>query len=290
MLAKELYRGLLRILPTKPALYLMYFRGYHKLLNLNNPKYYGEKIQWMKLYGKIEELAPYVDKYAVRTFVGATIGEKYLFDVLGVYDKVEDICFDTLPSSFVAKCTNGSQAVLIVKDKNKLDKEKAIRQMQGWLDDSFYKMKKEFQYKNVKNRILIEKYMEDDSGGLRDYKFYCFNGEPFICCVWNGRFSQKTIDAYDMKGNFLPDFRNGSKKTKTSKNPAPVEKLEEFKNLSRKLAAPFTFVRVDYYLVKNQIYFGELTFSDGAGCEPMFPIDKYDIEFGNKIPLKKIIK
>lgn len=289
--AKKIYQNILRVLPTKPALYIMYFRGYHKLLNLKKPKYYGEKIQWTKLHGQLEELGPYVDKYEVRKYVERTIGSDHLFKVYGVYDNVEDIDFFSLPDQFVIKCTNGSQAVIICKDKNSLNIGETKRKIQKWLNDDFYKIKKEFQYKNVKNRILIEEYVEDDSGELRDYKFYCFDGKPYWYSVFTGRFSDKTVDTYTIDGKFIPDFKNGSAHVKTSKQPIEkFEQLNTFIDYACKLSSPFSFVRVDFYLVNGVIYFGELTFTDGAGCEPMFPIEKYDVQFGAKIPLMQILK
>lgn len=287
---KEIYRAALRIMPTKPALYLIYFRGYKKLLNLRNPKYYGEKIQWLKLYGGLEELGNFVDKYEVRKFVSEKIGEEYLIPLIGVYDTVEDIDFNTLPDKFVLKCTNGSQSVLVCTDKANLDICFAKKEMQKWLDDDFYKMKKEPQYKNVKNRILIEQYMEDDSGELRDYKFYCFKGKPLWYSIFAGRFSNKTVDTYSIDGTFLPDCKNGGPNTKTSKHPLPkLSNLEEFIYLSEKLAKPFSIVRVDFYMVNGKIYFGELTFTDGAGAEPILPREKYDIKFADNIPLRKVL-
>ena len=288
---KQIYRTLLRILPTKPALYLIYFKGYHKILNLKNPRYYGEKIQWLKLYGGLEKLGPYVDKFEVRKYVEETIGPEHLIPLIGVYDSVEQIDFSALPSRFVMKCTNGSQAVLICRDKNQLDVEQAKRTMRKWLSDDFYKMKKETQYQYVKNRILIEEYMEDDSGELRDYKFYCFDGEPLWYAIFSGRFSQKTVDTYTISGDFLEDCKNGGKHIKVSEKPAgKLENLDRFIALARKLAAPFTEVRVDFYLTKGEIYFGELTFTDGAGSEPVFPLEKYDVAFGAKSPLGQVLK
>lgn len=287
--AKEVYRSILRILPTKPALYLIYFRGYKKLLNLRNPKYYGEKIQWLKLYGGLEELGDFVDKYEVRKYVAEKIGEEHLIPVLGVYDSVDQVDFGSLPEKFVLKCTNGSQSVLICKDKANFDVEFAKKEMKKWLDDDFYKMKKEPQYKNVRNRILIEKYMEDDSGELRDYKFYCFEGKPSWYAIFSGRFSDKTVDSYTIDGTFLPDCKNGGPNVKPSKNPLPkLDNLEEFVSLCEKLAEPFTCVRVDFYMINGQIYFGELTFTDGAGSEPILPLDKYDVTFAEKVPLRRM--
>lgn len=287
--AKEIYRSVLRILPTKPALYLIYFRGYKKLLNLRNPKYYGEKIQWLKLYGGLEELGDFVDKYEVRKYVAEKIGEEYLIPVIGVYDSVAEVDFDSLPEKFVLKCTNGSQSVLICKDKASFDVDFAKKEMQKWLDDNFYKMKKEPQYKNVRNRILIEKYMEDDSGELRDYKFYCFEGKPLWYAIFSGRFSDKTVDSYTIDGTFLPDCKNGGPKVKSSKNPLPrLKNLDEFVQLCEKLAEPFSAVRVDFYMINGRIYFGELTFTDGAGSEPILPLDIYDVAFADRLPLCKV--
>ena len=159
--AKDLYRSVLRVLPEKPALYLIYFRGYQKILNLKNPQYFGEKIQWLKLYGHLDELSDYVDKYAVREFVAKTVGDKYLNQLYGVYNNPDEIDYEKLPKRFVLKCTNGSGAVLICKDKDNLNKTEAAETMNRWLKDDFYKMKKEPQYKNVKNRIIAEEYLEE---------------------------------------------------------------------------------------------------------------------------------
>lgn len=289
--AKGIYRSILRVLPTKPALYLIYFRGYKRLLNLRNPRYFGEKIQWLKLHGGLEKLGDFVDKYEVRKYVAEKIGSEHLIPVIGVYDTADEINFDALPDEFVLKCTNGSQSVLVCTDKEKLDIGYAKKEMQKWLKDDFSRMKKEPQYKYVKNRILIEKYMEDDSGELRDYKFYCFNGKPLWYAVFSGRFSDKRVDTYTIEGKFLEDCKNGGPNVKSSTEPMPkLSNLDEFISLSEKLAQPFTFVRVDFYMVNGQIYFGELTFTDGAGAEPLLPLEKYDVAFAERIPLEEVYK
>ena len=288
---KSLYNELLKILPTKIALYIMYFHRYHKILNLRNPKYFGEKIQWIKLNGKVEELGPYVDKYEVKKYVKKMIGDKYLAKTYGIYDSPEEINYDELPSQFVMKCTNGTQQIIICRDKSKLNYQDANMQMKKWIRSDFYRVKREYQYRNVKNRILIEEYLEDDSGELRDYKFYCFDGEPYWYSIFQGRYSNKTVDTYSINGEFLSDFKNGNKKVITSDGDhQKLRNLDEFILLAKKLSSPFTFVRVDFYMVNGKVYFGELTFTDGAGCEPMFPIEKYDIQFGEKIALAPVMK
>lgn len=285
-LPTKIYRGILRILPTKPALYLIYFRGYKKILDLKNPKTYGEKIQWLKIYGGLEELSPYVDKYDVRSFIEKSIGSEYLNKLYGVYDDVESINFDKLPNKFVLKSTNGSGAVLICKDKKSFNIKKAKKIMKKWLKDNYYKEKKEPQYKNIRNRIIIEKYMEDDSGSLTDYKFYCFNGKVYCYGIFYDRFENKRIDFYDKSGNKLKSVKTGNVPN-SNKIEKYDQKLKKMIDLAEKLSSSFTMVRVDFYYYNNKIIFGELTFTDGAGSDPWTP-KKFDYEIGSKIDLKNI--
>ena len=287
-IAKDLYRSVLRVLPEKPALYLIYFRGYQKILNLKNPQYFGEKIQWLKLYVHLEELSDYVDKYTVREFVAKTVGDKYLNQLYGVYDHPDEIDYKKLPKRFVLKCTNGSGAVLICKDKDKLNKAEAAKTMNKWLKDDFYKMKKEPQYKNVKNRIIAEEYLEDESGALRDYKFYCYDGEPLNYGVFTDRYTDETVDMYDMAGNKLDGIINGGVKNSDYVLPQG-DNFPEMVDVVRKLARQFQFVRVDLYMANNNIYFGELTFTDGAGSDPFTP-RSFDLEMAKRIKLGRVLQ
>ena len=287
-IAKDLYRSFLRILPEKPALYLIYCRGYQKILNLKNPRYFGEKIQWLKLYGHLDELSDYVDKYVVREFVARTVGDKYLNQLYGVYDYPDEIDYEKLPQRFVLKCTNGSGAVLICKDKDRLNKVEAARIMNKWLKDDFYKMKKEPQYKNVKNRIIAEEYLEDESGALRDYKFYCYDGEPLFYGVFTDRYTDETVDMYDMAGNKLEGIINGGVKNSNYVLPQG-DNFPEMVDVVRKLARQFQFVRVDLYMVNNNIFFGELTFTDGAGSDPFTP-RSFDLEMAQRIKLGRVLQ
>lgn len=290
-LIKTTYRKILSVLPDKLANGIIFFRGYKKIMNLKHPVYLGEKIQWLKMNGNMEELSIYVDKYEVRSFVKNTIGKEYLINIFGVYDNVEDIDFDKLPNRFVLKCTNGSQAVVICKDKSELNIEKVKKEMKKWLKVDFYKIKKEYQYKNIKNRIIIEEYLEDESGDLRDYKFYCIDGEPYCYSVFSERFTDKTVDMYDKKGNWLPDVFNGgpNSKIKRKKPPNKLENLDQMLDICRRLSKTFTFVRVDFYIVEGKVYFGELTFTDGAGGEPIKPLN-FDLKLAENIKLKSVLK
>lgn len=286
-LIKEIYRFILRILPDKIAIYLIYFRGYRKILNLRNPQYFGEKIQWLKLYGQLEKLSIYVDKYEVRKFVSETIGNQYLNTLYGVYNNPEDIDFSKLPNEFVLKSTNGSGYNIIVRDKSLLDIEKTIKMMNRWMKDDFSKMKKEPQYKFVKNRIIVEEYLEDDTGELRDYKFYCYNGEPYYYCVLSNRFSNKTLDIYDISGCKLEGITNGGFKN-SSEIIVPPPNFQELVAIVKKLSEKFQFVRVDFYIANDRFYFGELTFTDGAGAEAFSPLE-FDLEMAKRIKLGKVL-
>ena len=283
----NLYRNLLRILPMKLALYLIYFRGYHSILNLKNPKTFGEKIQWLKVNGGLEELSSYVDKYEVRKFIKETIGKEYLNELYGVYDSVEEIDFSKLPKKFVLKCTNGSGAVMICNDKNKFDINKAKCEMKKWLKDKYYKEKKEYQYKNIKNRIIIEKYLEDKSGSLIDYKIYCFKGVPMYYGVFYDRYIDKKIDFYNADGKKMENVNTCHIPNSTIVEPFD-DRIKKMLNLSKKLSKIFTEVRVDFYYVNGKIYFGELTFTDGAGSDPWYP-KEFDFEIASKIELERVI-
>lgn len=285
---KKIYRNILRFIPAKMAVYIIYFRGYHRILNLKNPKYWGEKIQWLKLYGELENLTQYVDKYEVRKYIKDTIGEEYLNDLYGVYDSVEEINFEKLPSKFVLKSTNGSGTILICKDKKTFDINEAKKEMKKWLKDDYYKEKKEPQYKNIKNRIIIEKYLENENGSLTDYKFYCFDGKPIWYGIFYDRYTNKSIDFYDENGKKM-DAVNTCHIPNSNKVEEFDDKIKEMMRLSKKLSENFTCVRVDFYCVNGKIVFGELTFTDGAGSDPWYPVE-FDLEISSKLQLKPILK
>lgn len=286
--ATKIYRRILRILPFKFALYVIYFRGYKKILNLKEPKTWGERIQWLKLYGGLEELSQYVDKYEVRKFVENVIGDQYLNELIGVYNNVDEIDFEKLPNKFVLKSTNGSGAVIVCKDKKTLNVDATKKEMKKWMKDQYYKEKKELQYKNIRNRIIVEKYLENENGSLTDYKFYCFNGKVEYYAIFYDRFTNKTIDIYDKENTKL----NGIKVCNISNSNYEIknyDNINKMKYLSEKLSKYFSCVRVDFYCVDDKPIFGELTFTDGAGSDNWTP-KEFDLEMGSKIPLEKVLK
>lgn len=251
-------------------------------LNLDNPKTFNEKLQWLKLYNHNPKYTKMVDKYEVREYIKNTIGEEYLIPLLGVYDKVEDIDFEALPNRFVLKTTHDSGTVVICKDKSNFDKKNAIKKLKKRLKRKYFYLYREWPYKDVKPRIIAEKYMEEKKqGALNDYKFYCFNGQAKMMFIVIDRDTETKANFYDMKFKKLDlqqCFPNFNKKIEKPKQ------FEEMVKLAEKLSKDIPHVRVDFYVIKNKVYFGELTFFDSAGLDKFNP-KYYDEMLGNYINL-----
>lgn len=256
---------------------------FKKRLNLKNPIAFFEKLQWYKRYGGLEKYFKYTDKYEVRNYVEKTIGKDHLIPLLGVWDSFDEIDFRILPHKFVVKATHGSGYIFVCKDKSKLDLVALKKLCNGWLKENFYKKTREIQYKHCSPRIVIEKYMEDDTGELRDYKIYYFNGKPEMIQVDSNRFSNHKVDLMDTNWNLLPINVEHFGHDKDLKKP---ENLDELISIGKKLANGFLFVRVDLYTVGKKIYFGELTFVPGNGLE-RFDTNEYDLKLGEKFQLVK---
>lgn len=262
-------------------------------INLKNPRTFNEKLQWLKLYYHKPEFTTMVDKYAVKKYIADKIGSEYVIPLLGVWDKPEDIDFDKLPNQFVLKCNHTSLIGLIIcKDKNKLDVRATIDELNRGLKDDFYKRSREWPYKNVKRKIIAEEYKEDESGvELKDYKLYCFNGEPKFCQVDFGKVGEGKSrrnfirNIYDMNWNFL-DIQYNHPNDPTRMIPKPLQ-FEKMKELARILSKGEPFMRTDFYSIGNQILFSEITFYPIAGFGWFKPKD-ISIELGKMITLPKL--
>ena len=255
-------------------------------LDLSNPQTFNEKLQWLKLYDRKPEYTMMVDKYRVREYIKEKLGEEYLIPLLGVWDKAEDINFDKLPNRFVLKCNhNSGLGMYICKDKNKLTENqiKIIRKnLAKGLQQDYYLTGREWPYKDVPRKIIAEKYMEDETGQLRDYKFYCFNGEPKIIMINSDREIGKTkADYFDMDFNWL-DLKWGYEHALVK--PLKPINFEKMKELAVVLSKNIPELRVDFYEVNNKIYFGELTFFDGSGFDKIEP-KEWDKKLGDWIKL-----
>lgn len=255
-------------------------------LNLSNPQTFNEKLQWLKLYDRKPEYTMMVDKYKVREYIKEQLGEEYLIPLLGVWDKAEDIDFDKLPNQFVLKCNHNSGfGMYICKDKSKLTQKeiKVIRKnLTKGLQQDYYLTGREWPYKDVPRKIIAEKYMEDETGQLRDYKFYCFNGEPKIIMINSDREIGKTkADYFDMDFHWL-DFKWGYDHAPVK--PLKPKKFEKMKEIAAVLSKDIPELRVDFYEVDNKIYFGELTFFDGSGFDRIEPRE-WDEKVGDWVTL-----
>ena len=266
---------------------LDYFFAFHKKLDLKNPKTFNEKLQWLKLNNRHIEYSELVDKYTAKQYVARIVGDDYIIPTLGIYESFDEIVFDNLPRQFVMKCTHDSGGVVVCKEKNKLDLSQASKKINNGLRKNCFWATREYPYKNVKPRIIIEQYLEDESGyELKDYKFFCFNGEPKFLFVATDRGLEKEetkFDFFDLEWNHLP-FTNGHPNSKQK-----ICKPQNFAvmiELSRKLSQGFPHVRVDLYNVNGRIYFGELTFFHWSGLTPFVP-EEWDYRFGEFLHLPK---
>lgn len=276
------------LLPSKTYLKLKYKASTGKKLNLKEPQTFNEKLQWLKLYNKNPIYTTMVDKYEAKKYVAERIGEEYIIPTLGEWDKFDDIDFDTLPNQFVLKCTHDSGGLFIVKDKSTFNKEKAKRKIKKSLKANFYLWGREWPYKNVKRRIIAEKYMEDtETQELRDYKFFCFDGEvkALFVATDRGKIDEETkFDFYDEHFNHLPFLHGHPNATKEIKKPLNFDKMKELASI---LSKDIPHVRVDFYEIDREIYFGELTFFHHGGFVPFEP-EEWDYKFGDyiKLPIK----
>lgn len=253
-------------------------------LNLNNPRTFNEKLQWLKLYYRNPKLIQMVDKYEVKVYIQNTIGEEYVISTLGVWDSFDDIDFENLPDKFVLKTTHDQGGVVICEDKNKFNYSGAQHKLNKHLKRNFYLKYREWPYKDVKPRIIAEEFIGEDSLELKDYKFYCFNGEAKMVFIASGRNTmEKKFDFYDIHFNHLDIKRANTIQSKEG-NQIP-ENYYKMVELAESLSSGLPHVRVDFFNIDGKIYFGELTFFTGAGMNPFYP-EKWDYIIGDWIDLK----
>lgn len=277
-------RGWKANVPAPAFLKRMYHICMGRELDLENPLTYTEKLQWLKLYDHRPEYATLVDKFAVKEYVAKKIGQEYVIPLLGVWDRAEDIDFDSLPEQFVLKTTHDSGSYVVCKDKSKLDIPAARKRMAKFLKRKYYNHNREWPYKNVPPRIIAEAYMEDRQfGELRDYKFFTFGGEPKVLYIAQGRGrGEPTVaDFFDMDFNHLPFTIDHD----TAEVPPEKPRcFEEMKRLAAILSAGTPQLRVDFYEVDGRVYFGEMTFFHCSGMEAFHP-EEWDRKFGDWVTL-----
>lgn len=273
------------LFPDKLYLKILYRLMMGRKLNLNNPKTFNEKLQWLKLYDRKPEYTQMVDKYEAKKYVASIIGEEYIIPTLGVWDKFEDIDFDSLPNQFVLKTTHGGggSGVVICKDKTKFNIVDCKKRLNRSMKQNIYKTLREWPYKNIKPRIIAEEYIGTGGDYINDYKLFCFDGEPKAILIANGRFVEPEtyFDYFDMDFNHFP-FKQGGPNYHSKIEVPPL--FNEMKDIAKKLSKGLAHVRIDLYEFKGNLKFGEITFFDSSGFEKFEP-KEWAVTFGDWIKL-----
>ena len=265
-----------------------------KTLNLENPKTFNEKLQWLKLYDRKIEYTTMVDKYAVKQYVADKIGENHIIPTLGVWDKFEDIDFDKLPNNFVLKCTHDSGGLVICRDKSKLDMNAAKKKLNKSLKRNYFYAGREWPYKDVKPRIIAEKYLEEKGKTVpEDYKVYCINGKPIYIVVFHNRFNHgEELSETVYNTAWEPQYISLDEHFKVSNivesDPECLDKMLKYSEI---LSENICQSRIDFYIVNNHLYFGEITLYTASGFQKMIP-EEMDYKLGQmiKLPNRKEIE
>lgn len=269
-----------RFIPSYLYLKIVFWIKTGKKLNLKKPVTFCDKQNWLKLHMINWEYSNYVDKIKVRDIVNSKIGEDICFDILGHWEKYEDIDFDSLPNEFVLKCNHDSSSVTIVRDKDKIDHKYLKKFYNSRLKTNIYAIGREYPYKKVKPQIMAERLMKQADGeGLKDYKFFCFNGKAEIMFIASDRNTDCRFDFYDMNFNHLDIQNIHPNSDKTISKPKNFNRMVE---VAQELSKGIPFVRIDLYEIDEKVYFGEYTFFHGGGFWPMKP-EEWETKLGDKI-------
>ena len=283
-----------RFIPDTLMVKLQYRIKLGRSLNINEPRRFTEKLQWYKLYYRDPLMTQCADKYRVRQYIETKKLDRILTRLYAVYDKPTEVEIDSLPDKFVIKTNNGSGTNIICKDKAKISEEEVKKLLTDWLKRDYYFAGREWAYKNIMPKIIVEEYLEDEKNsfeGINDYKFICFNGEAKYIVLDVDRHVNHKRNFYDTKWNFIDVNSDHPNIGDQVKRP---ESLEEMLQIANIIAKDFPFVRVDLYWVNGRIFFGELTFYPWTGYVEFFP-DGFDYTLGEKfelpvLPTQKISK
>lgn len=277
-------KGFTKWVPDEAHLKAMFRGTVGGKLNLDDPKTFNEKIQWLKIHDRNPLYTTLVDKYLVKPWVAERIGQEHIVPTLGVWDTFDEIDFTSLPNRFVLKCTHDSGGLAICRNRSTFDLKDSRAKIKRSLSKNYYWMGREWPYKNVKPRIIAEEYLEasDGNGDPDDYKVFCFDGEPKALFVASDRASgDAKFDFFDTKWNHMP-FVNGH--PNAEHEPSKPEHLEEMLEYARILSKGIPQVRVDFYEVNGKVYFGEMTFYHWSGFVPFEP-EEFDELFGSWVNL-----
>ena len=285
------------ILPDKAYAKWFYKLYTGKKINLDNPKRFDEKVWWLKLNNRDPLMTKCSDKYEVREYVKSCGYEDILIPNLAVYDRAKDIEFDKFSSEVIIKSTSGSgENIFLSRAIDKKQKKAIIKRMRYTLRQNPFIYSREWNYKNIKPRIVVDKVIRDKNGNLPiDYKFMCFDGEPKLLFLDIGLVDKDNVynhkyprNIYDMEFNLLPMKETRDNYMGKVEKPDNWDKMIE---IARSLSSPFPFCRVDLYNVDGKIYFGEITFYHGGGCNNVQP-EEWDFRMGDWIDInsEKIVR
>ncbi|MEN8716906.1 MAG: ATP-grasp fold amidoligase family protein [Verrucomicrobiales bacterium] len=283
---KKVNRFFAQLRPTRIRVRKRYRAVFGVDPNLSNPSTFNEKLQWRKLHDRNPLMITCADKFGVRGWVKDTVGEEFLIPLLATVDNADEIPWDTLPEAFVIKAAHGSGWNHIVFNKNDCDREKIVKDCRLWLETNYYYSLREWHYKDIKPRLVIEELLLTKAGVVpEDYKFHCFRSKgelKTLIQVDVARFQKHRRCFYDVDWQKLP-FTVGFQLYEGDV-PEPAQ-LKEMLELATKLSEPFGYVRVDLYNLDGRIYFAELTFNHGSGLERFTP-PEWDEKFGSYWPLQ----
>ena len=295
-LCRSVVAHCLLILPDHAYAKWFYHQYTGLKLDLDNPRRFDEKIWWLKLNNRDPLLTTCSDKYAVRKYVAEHGCEETLIPQLGVYDNADLIPFEDFREEVIIKCTSGSGENVFYTPGRHASIPAIRKRLNSALKRNPYLFSREWNYKNIPNRIIVDKVIRDSGGNLPlDYKFMCFDGEPKLLFLDIGLFDDKQVynhkyprNIYDMDFNLMPFKETRDNYLGEVRKPDNWEYMIE---VARKLSQPFPFVRCDLYNIDGKVYFGELTFYHGGGCNAITP-EEWDYRLGSWIDINspKIVR
>ena len=286
LILKRLDNYRLITLKDEDYINMCYETTFDKKLNLEDPQTFNEKLQWLKLYDRNPEYTKMVDKYEVKKYVAEKIGEEYIIPTIGIYDSFEEINFKELPDQFVIKCTHDSGGIVICKDKSNFSIEEARKKINKCMKNNYYRSWREWPYKNVKPRIIIESFMDDGvNSQLVDYKLQCFWGkvDNILVCVDRDKETGVKYHYFDTNWKYLKycPYPGINEKNINISKPKQLDKMIK---IAERLSAGIPEVRIDLYIIHGKIYFGEYTFFTNGGFDTTITSDA-DIILGEKLKL-----
>ena len=273
----------MRHVPDRLYLKIRYILCIHKRLNLSKPVGFNEKLQWLKLYYRNSIYEMLADKYEVKEYVKKYLGLNVI-PTIAVWEHADDVSLGLLPEKFVLKCTHDTGSTIICKDRDNFDIDAARKRLQAAMERNMFYQGREWVYRNIRPRIIAEPFFTDENADeLKDYKLMCFNGQVRCSFVCSDRFSAEGLHVtfFDRDWNVMPFTRHYPMRKDGVPKPANYRKMIE---LAEQMSEGMPFVRIDFYEINNEIYFGEYTFFPGSGFEEFTP-DEWDKILGKWIVL-----